>query len=61
MKIDLIEQWIQSQAKSAYDIKSRQAWVKAMRIAGLDEQAIMRVYEIRFEKQFVGVTDDEYD
>lgn len=55
MKTDLIEQWIHSQAKSVYDIKSRKAWVKAMRIAGLDEQTIMRVYEIRFEKQFVEV------
>ena len=59
MKTDLIEQWIQSQSKSAYDTKSRKAWVKAMRIACIDEQTIMRVYEIRFEKQFVEVCDEQ--
>lgn len=52
MKTSLIEQWIQSQSKSMYDVKCRQAWVAAMRTAGIDEQTIMRVYEIRFKKQF---------
>ncbi|WP_191979929.1 hypothetical protein [Lacticaseibacillus rhamnosus] len=53
MKTSLIGQWIQSQSMSMYDTKNRQAWIKAMRMAGIDEPTIMHVYKIRFKKQFV--------